>query len=167
MTCFGLSLLNSLLVFNLPIRFCVPIEDKESQKYVSGLGRLDIEIQDLDANIAKACERMRSLDKVLGQMYTDPPQDGGEDMNRLSRTYNQACLDLLYFSSLDKMKTMKAAQDILDHGGPHFLDVEVDEQKMKDRFKWDEESMDGLHIIRSKTNEHWYDLWHMYKKLPN
>lgn len=163
----GFGLFSFLLIFNSSFTFCVPTGDIGQQTYVSESGRLDIEIQDLDANIAKACERLKSLDKVITQMYKDPPQDGGEDMNRLSRTYNQACLDLLYFSSLDKIKTLKAARDILDHGGPHFLDVDVDEEKIKDKFKWDDEFMDGLHIIRKKTNEIWYDLWHMYKNLPN
>lgn len=166
MSVFISTLLNLLLILYPLTCICHLLEDTD-EKYINEGGRLDITIQSLDKNIVKACERVKSLDKVLTQMYKHPPEEGGEDMTRLSRTYNQACLDLLYFTTVDKMKTLKAAEDILSHGGPNFLDVELDEDKIRERFKWDEETMDGLHVIRAKTNEHWYDLWHMYKNLPN
>uniref|UniRef100_A0A1B6M7P0 Uncharacterized protein n=1 Tax=Graphocephala atropunctata TaxID=36148 RepID=A0A1B6M7P0_9HEMI len=142
----------------------VPLAGK--YRYEHDGGRMDINIVNLDENIAKVCDRMRRLDKVLTEMYEDPPVGGGEEFMRLSRTYNQACLDLLYFCSMDKHKALRAAEDIVDHGGPKFMDVDIDEKKMEENFKWNEDAIHGMYVVLKDTHEHWYDLWKLYTSLP-
>uniref|UniRef100_A0A1B6EZ07 Prolyl 4-hydroxylase alpha-subunit N-terminal domain-containing protein n=1 Tax=Cuerna arida TaxID=1464854 RepID=A0A1B6EZ07_9HEMI len=142
----------------------VTLADK--YRYEHDGGRLDINIVSLEENIEKVCDRLRRLDTVLTNMYEDPPVGGGEEFMRLSRTYNQACLDLLYFCSMDKHKALKAAEKIVDHGGPKFMDVEINEEKMKENFKWDEEALHGMYVVLKNTHEHWYDLWKLYTSLP-
>lgn len=151
-----------------PVNSLMETEEIEGglSKYDLEGGRLDTDIQDLDQNIANVCNRLKKLDDILTKMYEDPPADGGKEFMRLSRTFNQASLDLLYFCTLDKHKALKAAKEMVDHGGPKFLEVDMDEEKMEQRFKWNGDSLDHMHIVRKDTQEHWYDLWHLYSSLP-
>lgn len=148
-------------IFTSVVVFCL-LDIIEGQK----LGDKGLE-NDLDSNITKVCEELRSLDKELTQMYTNPEDDKGEELLQLTERYNQASLNLLSLCSKSKRRVMKAAQDILDHGGPHFLDVDFNEETLKDAFKWEQESMDKLSMMRLKIGEHWFDLWSLYKKMPD
>lgn len=155
--------LNLLYLSNLI--FCLPTGYAQDQE----CGNKEQTDQDIDSNIIKVCEELRDLDKQLTKMYQDPPDDKGDDMLRLTKSYNQASQKLLSLSDTfaNKQKVVKLAKDILDHGGPHFLDVNFEEEKLKDAFKWEQDTMDFLSMLRLKIGEHWFDLWNMNKHLPD
>lgn len=115
----------------------------------------------LETDINKVCDRLRSIDVLLTKMSQDPPANGGDDMVKLLRTYNQACLDLLFLCSKDKLKVLDMAQDILEPGGPKFFDIKIDKKKLQERFKWDEDKTDDMEDIMKKTYEHWNDMWYI------
>lgn len=122
---------------------------------------LDRENVILETDVNNVCDRLRSIDVLLTKMCQDPPANGGDDMVKLLRTYNQACLDLLFLCSKDKLKVLDTAQDILEPGGPKFFDIKIDKKKMQERFKWDEDKIDDMGDVMKKTYEHWNDMWYI------
>ncbi|KAG8249140.1 hypothetical protein J6590_026063 [Homalodisca vitripennis] len=130
----------------------------------------DVDDQGVDLvsskDIADVCETLRTLDESLTKMLTDPPVDGGEELMKELRTYNQACLHLLNHCLEDKGKAFTAAKDMLERGGPEFLDIDINEDQLEQRFQWEKDALENMQNARKKTNILWYDLWRIYNKVP-
>ncbi|KAG8249143.1 hypothetical protein J6590_026066 [Homalodisca vitripennis] len=131
-----------------------------------GSDGIDRDNVDLDRDVDDVCEKLRTLDVILTNITIDPPAGGGSQMLRTMRIYNQACLDLLYLCSMDKLRVLGAAENILMAGGPKFFDIQIDEKLMKERFHWDEDKMDELLEVTKKSYDHWNDLWYVFNNFP-
>lgn len=154
---------NILLFSCIELTIALPVEDLNKKNGLEG----ESKTVNVDVNITNVCEQLRSLDKDLTQMFNDPPEDKGDDMLAKLKSYNYRSMDLLGLTNLDKRKVFKVAKDMLDYGGPHFLNADVHEEKIKDSFKWEQDTMDKVSMMRLKIGEHWFDLWNMYKNLPD
>uniref|UniRef100_A0A1B6L2R9 Uncharacterized protein n=1 Tax=Graphocephala atropunctata TaxID=36148 RepID=A0A1B6L2R9_9HEMI len=132
------------------------------------LADVDDKGEDLVPNkdIADICETLKTLDQSLTELLTDLPEDGGGNLMKQLRTYNQACLHLLNHCLEDKGKAFTAAKEMLERGGPEFLDVDIDEGRIEQRFQWEEDALEDMQNARKKANILWYDLWRIYNKVP-
>lgn len=122
---------------------------------------LDRENVNLEDDIKKVCDRMSSLDLLLTEMSQNPPVGGGDDMMTLLSSYNQACADLLYLCSMDKLKVLDMAQIVLERGGSQFFDIEMDKKKIQEHFKWGEDKIDNMEAVIKTTYDYWGELYHI------
>lgn len=124
--------------------------------------------QDLipDKDVESVCKTLQMLDKELIEIIQNLPDDGGSKMMRLIKTYNKASHILLEHCKRDKNKTFPPAKDLLEQGGPEFLDTDFEESQLLQRFNWNKEELMAMCEAKKQTNIVWYDLFRFYNNIP-
>lgn len=119
-------------------------------------------------DVESLCDTIRSLEKTLTHLSKDPQIDRGEELMKQLRTYNQACFHLSESCKNDadkKSKAFKLGNDLFERGGPEFMDEDVNEEIVMQKFNWDRTTMDEMLHARKKTNALWFNLWRLYNNI--
>lgn len=157
-----LQVLRLFLTVTLLSVLSIKSHPMDSDKSTSG------DVRDLvpDKDVDSVSNTIRTIDAKLTEIMKDPPDDGGKNVMKLMKTYNEACRILLEHCKNDKYKAFPPAKDLLERGGPEFLDVDIDESEIEQRFSWDKEDVQNMHNLKKRTNILWYDLWRLYNNIP-
>lgn len=100
------------------------------------------------------------LDKRIIQGIMEPAEGQGDKL------LNNTLLYLEYLKSISKMikheykpdETEKLLREIKDFGGPHFLIMKVDLNKITNIFKWNELEKERFRTLLKELQEIWEDL---------
>lgn len=160
----------TLFILNICVLASCESSEKDKTQKLSVSNEADeggsVDEAELDSKISKTIETLTTLDATLAKNSNDPPIDGGDKMKEMVQKYNNACSDLLSLCKIDKLKVLDAASDMLEPGGPKFLDVEINKPEMKRNFKWNEDNITEFLDLTKKTYSCWKTLWSLYNNFP-
>lgn len=117
--------------------------------------RSDVELK---TEMTTICEKILSLDKNITTMLKDPPE--GQSLIFLNKMYmyNDELIKFLKLAVVHKSKAIKYCKDVYSKGGPDFVDVLIDEDTLKERFKWEDANIKHMYNIRRETYRFWNKL---------
>uniref|UniRef100_A0A1B6DBN5 Uncharacterized protein n=1 Tax=Clastoptera arizonana TaxID=38151 RepID=A0A1B6DBN5_9HEMI len=110
---------------------------------------------ELKSEMTAICENIARYDESITQMLKDPPEDQATIFLKNMYSYNDELIECLKIVTVHRNRAIKHCAEVFEKGGPDFIDVLVDEDVLKDRFKWHDDDVKHLYEIRRETYKFW------------
>lgn len=104
---------------------------------------------------------MRTMDQDLSTELRKCLNETGLDGNGFMRTlkgYNKKIEEFLQCIAEDKLRALSKAEDILEIGGPDFLEADAEDDELMKCFSWNEDELNKMFKARLKTFRLWNEL---------
>ncbi|KAG8297642.1 hypothetical protein J6590_031684 [Homalodisca vitripennis] len=110
---------------------------------------------------------LESVDKLLCRIFTDPRRGSGVELMEAMTLYNWSITSLRECVERQNIVVAKAARDLRAQGGPLFLKQKMSKSSldlMKIDFKWSEDDVQKMLILRNDVLMNWKVFYKVYKK---
>lgn len=109
----------------------------------------------LREQVKDLCKQLRKIDSNLSRLLKKLPESEGHVLLNQTKMYNVNIKILLNYISQYKNETMELSKYILNKGGPDFLDVDLDDEQIKNSFKWTDKELNIMYDSRIVTYQIW------------
>lgn len=116
-----------------------------------------------DSAIPDICKEVRYLDQQLVNLTKNLQVDGGEMLIEKIRNYVSAMKMLRDWAISDQNRTNIEAKTVIDDIGPSFMEVEFDEETLREKYNWTDDEYDVLYRLKQKTINVWNEF---HESLP-
>lgn len=119
----------------------------------------------LTDQVRRVYQKILNFDRGLTNNLTDPQFGGGEQMIR-----DIECFTDLLWEVRDKIKAknksvIQQVQPFIPQKTPLFLAQPLDEERVKNVFRWDQEELDVLYHVSKHSQVLWDEMKYWYGKI--
>lgn len=115
----------------------------------------------LKQDLFKISTHIRQLDYELTVMLTNYTIGDGIQLLDKLNIYNKAAQKLLDYLKTHKLATLCVAEDILDKGGPDFMDLDLDKEKLQAKMNCTDNNLKQIDSLQEVTIKIWSGLFNI------
>lgn len=112
---------------------------------------------------------MRTMDQDLSAVLIkclNATGMNGEEFMQTLKGYNKKIEEFLQCIAEDKLRALSAAEDILNKGGPDFLDEDAEDDQIMKCFNWNEDQLNKMYKSRLTSFRLWNQLVMINNNFP-
>lgn len=118
-----------------------------------------------ETNLTMICDNLRLLDRNLTELVSEMPAGLGSMFLECLEQFNENLKHFIVVANMDSQTSFRAANRMLPKGWPGFIHLTLDDDKMKNNFKWTDEVVKQVHQTRQETYLNWNAIWCLENEL--